>query len=299
MRVEIRKEERSESPEKPRSAGRRLPRLSFKAGFRLLIILLFLGAIGYVWSTVAHIPHRFSILIIGSDQRGEEQGRSDVLMVVSLPRNPKAPISIVTIPRDTRVTVPGFGEQKITHAYALGERPADGKDLGNRDLTVRTAEQFLNVPIDGTVEVTFKSFEEIIDQVGGVDVNGKKLNGAAALSLVRNRNRSGGDFARTTDQRAVFAALGEKIKSSGMVLSIWKTLQNSSETRVTLPRTRFWLFAGLATLSRGGDWSLSDAHTDVIPGHGEMIYTKEFSKELYYWIPDMEGAQKIVADWLS
>lgn len=299
MRVEIRKEERSENTEKPRRAGRRLPRLSFKAGFRLLIFLGILGIVGYVWYTVANIPNRFNILIIGSDQRGEEQGRSDVLMVVSLPRSPKAPISIVTIPRDTRVTVPGFGEQKVTHAYALGERPSDGKDLGNRDLTVRTVEQFLNAPVDGTVEVTFKSFEEIIDQVGGIVVNGKKLNGAAALSLVRNRNRPGGDFARTTDQRAVFAALGEKIKSSGMALSIWKTLQNSSETRVTLPKTRFWLFAGLATILRGGDWSLTDAHTDVIPGHGEMMYTKEFSKELYYWIPDMDGTKKIVAEWLT
>lgn len=299
MRVEIRKEERSEGQEKPRSAGRRLPRLSFKAGFRLLIFLLLVGAVAYVWYAVAHIPHRFNVLIIGSDQRGEEQGRSDVLMVVSLPRSPKAPIGIVTIPRDTRVTVPGFGEQKITHAYALGDRPTDGKDLGNRDLTVQTIEQFFDVPVDGTVEVTFKSFEEIIDQVGGVVVGGKKLNGDAALSLVRNRNRPGGDFARTTDQRAVFAALGEKIKSSGMALSIWKTLQNSSETRVTLSKTRFWMFIGLASVLRGGDWSLNDAHTDVIPGHGEMIYTKEFSKELYYWIPDVAGTKIIVTDWLS
>ncbi len=298
MRVEIRKEERSESPEKPRKR-RRLPRLSFKAGFRLLILLLFVGAIGYVWYTIAQIPHRFNILVIGSDQRGEEQGRSDVLMVVSLPRSPKAPISIVTIPRDTRVAVPGFGEQKITHAYALGERPADGKDLGNRDLTERTVEQFLGISIGGTIEVTFKSFEDIINQVGGVIVNGTKMEGATALSLVRNRNRPGGDFARTTDQRAVFTALGEKIKSSGIALSIWKTLQNSSETRVTLPQPQFWLFVGFATLLRGGDWSLGDAHTDVIPGHSQMIYTKEFNKDLYYWIPDTDGTQKIVADLLS
>lgn len=299
MRVEIRKEERSESPEKPRRAGRRLPRLSLKAGLRLLIFLLFIGAIGYVWYTIAQIPQRFNVLVIGSDQRGEEQGRSDVLMVVSLPRSPRVPISIVTIPRDTRVDVPGFGKQKITHAYALGDRPTDGKDLGNRDLTVRTVEQFLGISIGGTIEVTFKSFEEIINQVGGVVVNGTKMDGAAALSLVRNRNRPGGDFARTTDQRAVFAALGEKIKSSGMVLSIWKTLQNSSETRVTLPQPRFWLFAGFASVLRGGDWSLGDAHTDVIPGHSQMIYTAEFNKDLYYWIPDMDGTKKIVTDWLA
>lgn len=102
-----------------------------------------------------------SILLLGADERGEDKGRSDSLMVITL--NPKNnSMKTVSIPRDTYTEIVGKGKSdKINHAYAFG----------GIDMSVATVEKFLNVPINYYIEVNMEGFKDIVDAVGGVDVN--------------------------------------------------------------------------------------------------------------------------------
>lgn len=291
------------TPKPKRHRGRGLfAILRFLNPFRLLkaaplVIVLALVAAAIIATTA--IPKRFNILVVGSDQRTEEEGRSDVLMVVSLTKSPRDAISIVTIPRDTRVAVEGYGMQKITHAYAFDVQRIDGKDLGNITLTKGTVEDFLDIPIHGTAEVTFDSFQAIIDRLGGVTTpTYGKLTGEQALKKVRNRSREGGDFARTADQREIFTQVLREVRKQNAFRSVFVFLQESSDSRVDIPTTKLALFGAYAYLRRGGDFSLDGAHQDVIPGTGDSIYTPEFGKELYYWVPDEAATKLLVETWL-
>ena len=82
-------------------------------------------------------------------------------MVITL--NPKNnSMKTVSIPRDTYTEIVGKGKNdKINHAYAFG----------GVDMSVSTVEKFLNIPINYYVEVNMEGFKDIVDAVGGVDVN--------------------------------------------------------------------------------------------------------------------------------
>ena len=82
-------------------------------------------------------------------------------MVITL--NPKNnSMKTVSIPRDTYTEIVGKGKSdKINHAYAFG----------GVDMSVATVEKFLNVPINYYIEVNMEGFKDIVDAVGGVDVN--------------------------------------------------------------------------------------------------------------------------------
>ncbi|GAA3319220.1 hypothetical protein GCM10020331_025230 [Ectobacillus funiculus] len=108
---------------------------------------------------------------------------------------------LVSIPRDTYVTIEGKGRQdKVNHAYAFGGVP----------MTLNTLERFLGIPIDYYIEVNMQGFQEIVDAVGGVTVHNTfpfsyeghsfaagsiPLNGAQALAYARMRKEDPkGDF---------------------------------------------------------------------------------------------------------
>ncbi|MDD5342460.1 MAG: LCP family protein [Patescibacteria group bacterium] len=260
----------------------------------LLLIIIIGGLLVLLYLTA---PSRFNILIIGSDQRGTEQARSDVLMVFSIPKSPNQPISLITIPRDTRVNVPGFGSQKITHAYALGDREKDSA-LGNVTLTKETVEDFLDIKIHATVEFTFESFKDLVDEFGGVDTEAGHLNGTEALKVVRNRYREGGDFARTQDQREIFLELGKKINTVAEAKKVYSFFQTHDQTRLRYQKLPAFTFGLAALIRRGGKLDLANTYREVIPGHGESIYTPDFNKNLYYWVPDEAATQTLVDKYL-
>lgn len=283
-----------------KARGRRWP-FSFFRTVKLIIFLLVVGALAAGVFALLKTPKRFNVLVIGSDQRTPEQeGRSDVLMVVSIARSPKDATTVLTIPRDTRVEVPGYGLQKVTHAYALGEQKQGGKDLGDVKLTRTTVENFLHIHLDGSLEVTFNSFEMLIDSLGGITTpTHGKLDGAAALKIVRDRAREGGDFARTADQRELLTELAKKIRVEKKGSQVFAAIQANSESRLELSKLHFAIFGALAYIQHGGTVDLANIHNDVIPGKGTLIYTPEFKKDLYYWVPDADGTKKIVTEWLS
>lgn len=157
--------------------------------------------------------------IYGIDDKTTEAGRSDIIMVIKYDPMVKKMV-IVSIPRDLRVDVPGYGMTKINHAYAY-----EGEQLINQ-----VVEELLGVKLDFTVKLNFDTFSRIIDDVGGVEVNAKKqflyddnslaidqgkqtLNGEDALFYVRFRSDSDVDYGRIGRQQEVVISLMEDLKS--------------------------------------------------------------------------------------
>ena len=114
---------------------------------------------------------------------------------------------MLSIPRDTRTEIVGHGTtDKITHAYAFGRE----------EMTIVTVENLLDIPIDYYVRVNMEGFQDIVDAVGGIQVNNSldftngghnyakgliNLNGEQALSFVRMRyDDPNGDFGRQERQ---------------------------------------------------------------------------------------------------
>ena len=262
------------------------------------LLIFFVGFLvltgGLIYFLYQSTPERLNILVVGSDQRGEERARSDVLMVLSIPKSSQKSVSLLTIPRDTRVEIPDHGTQKITHAYALGDRE-EGTLLGNIDLTRDTVEKLIGLQQQATVEVTFDSFVEIVDMMGGVDISSGHLNGEEALAIVRDRYRSGGDFARTEDQREVLLSLMKKIRSEQMATMAYNYFLNNPESRLQFGRLEVGMFGLFWFLGHGGRLDVGPVEEYVVPGSGQNIYTAEFGKELYYWVADEEALDDLIS----
>lgn len=103
----------------------------------------------------------FSVLMLGVDERKDDSGRSDTMIVITV--NPeKQTMKMLSIPRDTRTEIIGHDTvDKINHAYAFGGVP----------MAVDTVENFLNIPIDYYVFINMEGFLQIIDTLGGVTIN--------------------------------------------------------------------------------------------------------------------------------
>ena len=198
----------------------------------------------------------FNVLISGSDTRGgfDENGRSDVIMVATV--NPKTgTILLTSIPRDYYVTTAcdaGDGCQqgaldKITHTGIHGT-----------NTTKRTVEQLLGIEINYTFKVGFDTVTDIVDAVGGVDVNVEPgyecsnflhapglsvhaginhLNGEQALGYARERYAySEGDRQRTKNQQQVLMGIVNKVTSPAIVTnyaSIMDSMANTFSTTMS------------------------------------------------------------------
>ena len=158
-----------------------------------------------------------NIALFGVDSRSSSyQGRSDSIIILSLDREHKK-IKLSSIMRDSYVDIPGRGMDKINHAYAFG----------GPELSLKTINQNFNMNIREFVTVNFEGLEDIIDALGGVEINIKEnevkhvygsfvgkqmLNGSQALTYSRIRSTGNGDFERTERQRVVL----EKIINEGL-----------------------------------------------------------------------------------
>jgi polyisoprenyl-teichoic acid--peptidoglycan teichoic acid transferase len=184
----------------------------------------------------------FSVLLLGVDQRKNDRGRSDTIIVMTV--NPKTKsIEMVSIPRDTRTEIVGRGTtDKINHAYAFG----------GIEMAIDTVENFLDIPIDYFIQINMEGFQDIVDAVGGVTVNNDldftyegvhfpkgsiTLNGKDALKYSRMRyDDPRGDFGRQLRQRQIIEAVikeGASLKSLTNYGDIFSALGNNIKTNLT------------------------------------------------------------------
>ena len=242
-----------------------------------------------------------TILIMGVDIRKDDVGRSDTMMIATV--NPKSDTaSLLSVPRDTRVRISGYGYDKINAAFAYGGEP----------LAERTVENFLGINIDHYIIIDTSSFVKIIDAIGGIDIDVEKrmkyedpwddngglvidlypglqhMDGKKAVTYVRYRD-SEGDIGRIKRQQQFMAACMEKIMSPSFIPRIPAVLHEIFEAVNTDMTTRQLLeLAG----------SLKDAQsnglkTDMVPGY--PLYIEDVS----YWIPDIEELQYAMASGLG
>ncbi len=180
-----------------------------------------------------------TVLLLGVDERLDNKGRSDTMIVLAL--NPKEKkTKMLSIPRDTLTTIEGYREaDKINHAYAFGGAAT----------TKKTVEQLLQIPIDYVITVNMEGFLAVIDAVDGVTVTnpfsftyeGEKfeegvlnLSGEEALGFVRMRyDDPAGDFGRQNRQKTIVKSLLEKLASPKSLLKL-PTFKDIAESHVRM-----------------------------------------------------------------
>jgi len=223
---------------KRRSKGKKnRRRLSPVIYFTLLLIILivFLNYFGiFPFSSNILSYNRINMLIVGCDEI-ENQGRADTIVLLSISPKTKN-VLILSIPRDTRVEIPERGMDKINHAYAFG----------GKGLISKTVSSFLDIPINFYVIVDFIKFVNIIDELGGVEINIEKemhyidkagglninlypgkqiLDGEKALQYIRFRHDNLGDLGRIKRQQKLVEALINKMMNLGSVTKITQILE--------------------------------------------------------------------------
>ena len=242
-----------------------------------------------------------TIMIMGVDERDDDVGRSDTLMIASIdPKTNQA--SLLSVPRDTRVKIKGHGFDKVNAAYAYGKER----------LSQDTVENLLGVNIDHYIIINTKSFKKIIDAIGGIDIDVPKrmhyedpwdddggliidfqpgmqhMDGAKAVTYVRYRDEEG-DLGRIRRQQDFVRACMEKIVSPAIIPklpSVIKEVMGSIETDLSF--RQLLEFAGTLKESKN-----NGLKTDMVPG--KPLYIEGIS----YWIPDLNKLRLTVADTLG
>ena len=225
--------------------------------FLAVVLVLLLAVTGLWYITVSHLYDKVeytpteiladqpmkeegvtNILLIGNDSRvNGEDGRSDAMILVSISNQTKT-IYLTSLLRDIYVEIPGHESNRLNAAYAFG----------GPELLLETIKQNLDIEVNRYVQVNFQAFANLIDAVGGVDLELTNdevqlvnaylneynmlenrpidtdylptdasgllhLNGPQALAYSRNRY-IGSDFGRTERQRKILEAVFHQLPSS-------------------------------------------------------------------------------------
>jgi LCP family protein required for cell wall assembly len=180
-----------------------------------------------------------TILMVGTDS-STGRGLADSIMVVVV--NPRSgEMSAVSIPRDSRVEVPGVGVRRINSSHSLGGMP----------LTTETVELLLGLPIDYHIEIAVPGLVKLVDAIGGVDLDVEKrmyyrdrsqdllidlqpglqhLNGTQAMGYVRFRHDAAGDLGRMERQRHFLRAVMRQLMMPNNVTRLPRLAQAFVET---------------------------------------------------------------------
>ncbi len=245
-------------------------------------------------------PNFTNILLLGTDERPDEGGpaRTDTMILVSI--NPEdQTLGMLSMPRDLWVPIPGQNiSTKINTAYGLGE--AQGYQGGGAQLAKDTVSSFIGRPVDYFVRVNFDGFREIIDLIGGIDIEVAStihdeeyptadygvetfhldagmhhLDGETALKYARTRHTDD-DYNRARRQQEIIRAVADKVLSAGMISQLLPrvpqllmTMQNSIETDIPIP-------VGLDLANLVGGSSLREVRQLVLDSqYGEETYSSE------------------------
>jgi LCP family protein required for cell wall assembly len=294
----------------------RRPRWGRRIGVTFLVLLLLVVAFGvYVDTTLSRtnaLPSSSensskgtNWLIVGSDSRqkltpeerekyatGDEVSQlTDTIMIL---HTGSGPTTLVSIPRDSILDIPGNGKAKINSAYGKG----GGPDGGGPELLVRTVEQATGLRIDHYAEIGFLGIVSVGDALGGVELcvpeaikdpkaalNIKEgcqtLDGPTALGYVRTRATASSDFGRVERQRAFLSALLNKATSPATLLNPFKVVPLAAGvTRsITVDNgDHVWNLAMLAIAMRG----LSSGISTTVPvADGEVHWDKKRAGALF------------------
>ena len=289
-----------------------------------VVCVLLLGGIGAAWAYISQVDNSlrddldadllnslavtdspsdpFYMLLIGADksqdrdESGEYGGsyRTDSMILARVDPKEKE-VTLISIPRDTQVDIPGHGTQKINAAYAFG----------GASLAVDTVSELAGVPISHYAEIDFDGFKAVVDALGGIEVDVpmeinddmagghvdaglQTLNGEQALILCRSRHNyddiGNGDAIRAANQRLVLSAIMEKVMNSDVA-----TITNTVGTLANYVTTDYSV-AGLVGLAQSmiGIDVANNVYTAAVPT------TSVYENDLWWEILDEDAWQKMM-----
>ncbi|BAS28603.1 LCP family protein [Limnochorda pilosa] len=316
--AQLRRELEQRRLERAQSRRRRL----VLAGAAAVVLLV----VGLAYVLLLHLPpstshraeapmpagaeDRVFVLIMGLDSRVNQVERTDTMLVASL--NPKTgEAGVLSLPRDTRVQVPGTqGYRKLNAAYAMG---------GAR-LAAETVSQLLGVPVDYYVLLDFESFARLVDTLGGVQLvverpmryedqaqglyidlpaGDQHLDGDQALEYVRFRADNLGDVALVDPSRGEYGgrverqlkfvqALAREVLQPETVLQLPRLVAEYRRS-VTTDLPTYELTRLARALARVQP---EDVRTGLVPGTASM------QNGVGYWVPDPLWLRSTVAEVL-
>ncbi|MCY1689990.1 LCP family protein [Exiguobacterium sp. SL14] len=222
-----------------------------------------------------------SFLLLGVDQRKNETGRSDTIIVVTVdPKTNKS--QMISIPRDLKTEIIGNGSNdKINHAYAFG----------GPQMALDTVSHLLDIRIDYFAEINLDGFTDLVNAVDGVTVENDinfsyyemqfpkgelSLNGKEALAYARMRyDDPRGDFGRQIRQRQVVQAVADKMTEGFSIRrfnAVLEALGKNVKTNVP--------FSVARTVATDYRDALRNVETLSLDGKGGIE-----SDGIYYWHP--------------
>lgn len=171
-----------------------------------------------------------NVLIIGTDSRGEDAGRSDSLMIAHYDQKKKQP-KLVSLMRDSYVDIPGYGMDKINAAYSYG----------GVELVRKTLKENFDIPIEYYVIINFDHFKEAVDSLfpkgvtidaeKDLDLDGvfikagkQKMDGNTLLQYSRFREDEESDFGRIRRQQQVLSAISQQVTDVTSLSRLPKTI---------------------------------------------------------------------------
>ncbi len=193
-----------------------------------------------------------NILLVGADKREswKEAGRSDSVMILTIDQEHKQ-LKLTSLMRDMYIDIPEHGKNRFNAAYSYG----------GISLLYKTITRNFGIKADGYAIVDFAAFKEVVDTIGGVEIeltdaeykyltkayaktkgSVKKvqpglntLNGEQALAYTRIRQDAKADFGRTERQRTVLQSIFTKAKSMsiGELLRLAEKILPSIATDLT------------------------------------------------------------------
>ncbi|MEU6560002.1 LCP family protein [Nocardia nova] len=186
--------------------------------------------------------------------------RSDTIMLVHIPKSGKA--TIVSLPRDSYVNIPGVGKDKLNSAFSAG----------GQKLLVQTVETATGLRIDHFAEIGFGGFAGMVDALGGIDMclpdpiddpkaginlqaGCQRLSGAEALGFVRTRATPRADLDRMNNQRLFLSALLAKATSTSTLvnpLKLWPLATGIASSLQVDNGDHIWDLGRLGWALRGG-----------------------------------------------
>lgn len=247
-----------------------------------------------------------NVLLLGIDSRAGEPSRTDVIMLGQIRPTTKK-MSLVSIPRDTRVRLGGLGYTKINHAHIIGE--LRGGNRTGTESALRAVSDLCGIDIHYYVKIDFAGFKQFIDWMGGLEVElprplrltydnltlpakRQHLNGHKALMLIRERESlPDGDFGRQRNQYIVLKALALKMLEPQHLCNIRQIFGRLQKNVVD---TNFSAgdLVSLALLFE--EMNEQDISYFQIPGQGGYDYDPLVKSRIYYWNPDVKKLAGII-----
>jgi LCP family protein required for cell wall assembly len=246
-----------------------------------------------------------NILLIGQDRRpGETRARSDAMILCTFNTRNNT-LTMTSFLRDLWVQIPGYQDNKLNAAYAAG----------GMKLLQKTLEHNFGIHIDGNVEVDFNRFVQIVDLLGGVDIELRSdearylnraldtqdltagvqtLNGKQVLCYCRIRSLdSNADFSRTNRQRKVLDALVRKYRAAGITRTL--PLLDDILPMITTDMTKMQIMGYAYDLLP----KLASAQivSQRIPADG--TFTTPVIRNMSVLLADMDAARKMLKQTLE